>query len=44
MPARKIYALYDKGTLIGEYTSKEIAKELDMPQPTIPNCANDGME
>lgn len=43
MPARKIYALYDKGTMIGEYTSMEIAMKLDMQQSTVANCAINGM-
>lgn len=43
MAARKLYALFDYGTKIGEYTSKEIARLLEAPQNSITNYASTGL-
>lgn len=43
MAARKIYAVFDYGTKIGEYTSREIARLLQVPQNSITNYASTGL-
>ncbi len=43
MAAKKLYAMYAEGTKIGEYSSREIADLLKIPQNSVTNYADTGL-